>query len=210
MDAKNSPTQHAVVAAVSLGGVALLRFVLENPWPMSFARVAFILLFLILIIGPLMKLTKSSKKASPLLDPWRWRGELGIWFTIAALAHFILLWVDRPLGTMIKIGGSGYGLANLIGLIALLWALLLAITSFNKAIMFIGLGAWKWLHSFTYVVFYLSAAHIAYFQFFSTYGGETGPDWFGYVVAITAVLVIILQLTAFGVEVSKHRKKVAK
>lgn len=209
MDAKNSPIQHMIVAVLSLVTVALFRFVLDMAWPASFARVAFILLFFILIIGPLMKLTAPLKKILPSTSVWSWRGELGIWFTITALVHFILLWLARPLTEMIKIGGSGYGLANLLGLVALLWALVLTITSFNKVILFLGLGAWKWLHSFTYVVFYLSAAHISYFQFFSTYGGPAGPDWFGYSVVTMAAIVIALQLVAFSFEVSAHRKKVA-
>jgi sulfoxide reductase heme-binding subunit YedZ len=210
MDAKNSPIQHGIVAIASLSVIAVFRFVLEMPWPMAFARTSFILLFLILIIGPLMKLGIPKKKSSLFAAPWNWRGELGIWFTLTAAAHFILLWLDRPLGQMIKIGGSGYGLANFIGLVALVWALLLAITSLNKIILFIGLGSWKWLHSFTYVVLYLSAAHIAYFQFFSTYGDEVGPDWFGYTVAAMTVIVVMLQLTAFVSEVSTYRKKVTK
>lgn len=66
MDAKNSPTQHIVVAVLSLAVVALFRFALELPWAMSFARASFILLFLILIIGPLMKFGKPSKKNNAL------------------------------------------------------------------------------------------------------------------------------------------------
>lgn len=210
MDAKNSPIQHCIVAAISLGAAVVFRFLFELPWPMSFARVSFILLFLILIIGPLGKLKKPMKSALPLAATWSWRGELGIWFTITVLVHFVLLWLERPLTQMIKIGGGGYGLANLLGLVALTWALFLTITSLNKVIMFIGLGAWKWLHSFTYVVFYLSSAHIVYYQFFSTYTGEVGPDWFGYIVVTMAVTVIALQLIAFALEVSKHREKIGK
>lgn len=207
MDAKNSPKQHMIVAASSLGLVALFRFVLDMPWPMSFARVSCVLLFLILIIGPLQKLKTPAKKATAMSAAWSWRGELGIWFTITALTHFILLWLERPLGQMIRIGGSGYSLANLIGLFALIWALFLAITSVNKVILFLGLGVWKWVHSFTYVVFYLSVAHISYFQFFSTYGDEVGPDWFGYTAVTMALIVITLQCIAFVAVVSAHRKK---
>ena len=103
-------------------------------------------------------------------------------------------------------GGSGYGLTNLIGLIALFWAVLLTITSFNKVITFIGIGAWKWLHSLTYVIFYLVSAHFIYFQFFSTYG-EVGPDWFGYTAVAMAIIIIVLQLIAFIIAITKHRKE---
>lgn len=210
MDAKNSPTKHIAVATVSAALIVVFRLLIEMPWPMAFARVSFILLFLILIIGPLQKLKNPAKKASATVAAWSWRGELGIWFTITALVHFILLWIDRSLGQMIRIGGSGYGLANVIGLVALVWAVILAITSLNAVIMFLGLKVWKWVHSFTYVVFYLVVAHIAYFQFFSTYGGGVDTDWFGYMMLGMAVIVLVLQCSAFVSVVSAHRKKLQK
>ena len=206
MDTKNTPTQHLIVGIFSLALVAILKFLLETPWSTSFGRVSFILLFLILIIGPLMRLKQPTKSSSPLIAPWSWRGELGIWFTLTALTHFIIVIAGRPFSSLIKIGGAGFGLANLLGLIALFWALILTATSFGKVILFLGVGAWKWLHSLTYVVFYLVAAHFIYFQFFSTYG-EIGPDWFGYTAVIMAMIIIALQLIAFIVAITKHRKK---
>lgn len=109
---------------------------------------------------------------------------------------------------MIRIGGSGYSLANLVGLVALVWAVFLAVTSFNRVITFLGLNIWKWVHSFTYTAFYLTVAHIVYFQFFSTYGGEVGPDWFGYMMAIMTAIVVALQFIAFFTVLGRHRKKV--
>ena len=72
---------------------------------------------------------------------------------------------------------------------------LITITSFGKIISFLGVSLWKWLHSFTYVVFYLVFGHFIYFQFFSTYG-EIGPDWFGYTSVAMTIIVVILQLVA--------------
>lgn len=210
MDAKNSLLNHIIVGAGTLGLVAVFHYVLGLEWPLAFARTSFVLIFLILLIGPLQKIKAPLKNAISFEVPLSWRGELGLWFTATALTHFVLLWLERPLGQMIRIGGSGYGLANFIGLVALLWTLVLAATSFNKIIIFLGLGAWKWLHGFTHVVFYLSIAHIVYFQFFSTHGGESGPDWFGYMAAVMASITVLLQLTAFAFSVSAHRKKIHK
>ena len=195
MDAKNTPIQHIIVGIFSLLLIAISRFLLETPWSTSLGRVLFILLFLILIIGPIMRLKKPTKSSSPLATPWSWRGELGIWFAITGLVHFIIIVVNRPFSNLIKIGDGGFGLANLLGLIALVWALLLAITSFGKIISFLGVSLWKWLHSFTYVVFYLVFGHFIYFQFFSTYG-KLGPDWFGYTAVTMVIIVVILQLIA--------------
>lgn len=59
----------------------------------------------------------------------------------------------------------GFGLANLMGLVALIFALTLAATSFDKAVSFLGTLSWKWLHMFAYVIFYLIALHVIYFAF---------------------------------------------
>jgi sulfoxide reductase heme-binding subunit YedZ len=142
-----------------------------------------------------MRLKKPTQSSSPLFSPWSWRGELGIWFTLTALVHFIIILVLRSFSSLIHIGGEGYGLANLLGLIALFWSLLLTATSFGKVIEGLGIDLWKWLHSLTHAVFYLVSGHFIYFQFFSTYGG--GPDWFGYLAVIMVVIVIVLQLVTF-------------
>ncbi len=205
MDVKNSPKQHLIVGIFSIILVIILHYLLDLEWAKAFARTSFFLLFLIMIIGPLTRIKTPTKSAEPLVSPWRWRGELGIWFFLTALMHFILLLTDRSLSTMIKIGGSGYSLTNLLGLIALIMAILLAITSIGKVISWLGVRSWKRLHSLTYVVFYLVAAHYIYFQFFSTYG-KVGPDWFGWIATILTIIAIILQIIAFIKTVLKQKK----
>jgi methionine sulfoxide reductase heme-binding subunit len=206
MDARNTLRQHLIVGIFSLGLASIFKFLLNTSWAVSFARVSFILLFLILIIGPVMRLKKPAQSSSPLFAPWSWRGELGIWFTLTALTHFIIVILARPFSSLIKIGGEGYGLANLLGLIALFWALLLTATSFGKVIAFLGIDLWKWLHSLTHAIFYLVSGHFIYFQFFSTYGGG-GPDWFGYLAVIMVIIIIVLQLVTFLLMITKHRKE---
>ncbi len=206
MDIKNTPAQHIIVGAFSLALVAIFKLLLETPLSTSFARVSFILLSLTLLIGPVMRFKKPSMNSSPLTTPWTWRGELGIWFALMALIHFIVVLSERSLSDLIQIGGGGYGLANFIGLVALSWALILLLTSFNKVILFLGVVSWKWLHSLTYVIFYLVSSHFIYFQFFSSYG-EIGPDWFGYTAVVLAITIIALQLLAFSFAVIKHRSK---
>jgi len=153
-----------------------------------------------------MRLKNPMGILSPFITPWSWRGELGIWFTLTALTHFIVLLSKSSFFDLIKIGGAGYGLANFLGFIALFIALLLTATSFRKIIVFIGVESWKWLHSLTYVIFYLASAHFIYFQYFSTYG-EVGPDWFGYTAVVMAIIIIILQLFAFIATTKKYRDK---
>ncbi|MCR4323577.1 MAG: ferric reductase-like transmembrane domain-containing protein [Nanoarchaeota archaeon] len=207
MDARNTFRQHLIVGIFSLGLVCFFHYFLDVSWTVSFARVSFILLFLVLIIGPIMRLKKPTESSTPFLTPWSWRGELGIWFTLMALVHFIILLTGRSLSSMIKLGGEGYGLTNLLGLIALFWALILTATSFGKVIVFLGIDLWKWLHSLTHVVFYLVSGHFIYFQFFSTYGGRS-PDWFGYLAVAMVIIVVVLQLIALLLMITKHREEV--
>ncbi len=209
MDVKNTPRQHAIVGIFALTLVVFYNLVLHIEWATALGRASFVLLFLVMIIGPIMRIKKPSENALPLIAPWSWRGELGIWFALLGLGHFIIVLLDRPFNALIKIGGSGFGLANLLGLAALIWALFLMFTSFNKVIMYLGVTSWRWLHSFTNVVFYLVSAHFIYFQFFSTYG-DIGPDWFGYMAVAMAGTIIILQLTGFAVAVKKYRSEQSK
>jgi methionine sulfoxide reductase heme-binding subunit len=209
MDAKNTWFQHLVVGFFSLALVFGLNRFFDLRLSTAFARVSFLLLFLTLIIGPITKLKKPSVVSSPLKLPWSWRSELGIWFAVFSLAHFYFAMSGRPKWNFLAalgggIGGEGYGLANLLGFIALFWTLILAATSFGKVIKWLGVKSWKWLHSMTYVVFYLVAAHTFYFQFFSKYRG--GPDWFGWPAVVMTAIVVLLQLSAFAEAVIAQRR----
>lgn len=196
MDIKNTPSKHLAVGIFSLALVMIFHFLLKMEWTLAFARVAFILLFLVLLIGPMVRIKTPSKEMVPKMKPWSWRGELGIWFSIMALSHFVILLIERPLSRLIRLGGSGYSLTNFIGLIALVISILLAFASLEKVIRFLGVMSWRVLHSLTYVVFYLVAGHLAYFQFFSDHG-EIGPDWFGWLAVVMSIVIITLQITAF-------------
>lgn len=210
IDTTNTFKQHFIVAIFSLILAGVFHFVEGLRWSTSFARVSFILLFLTLIIGPIMRLKKPAKVFSPLKTPWTWRSELGIWFAVTGLIHVLFAMSGKPGWDLVNalggfVGGEGYGFANFLGLIALVWAIVLAVTSSNKAIKKLGVDSWKWLQSFAYVIFYLVLGHTMYFQFFSTYGG--GPDYFGYLVLVMAVLIIGLQIVGFVKTLKETSKK---
>lgn len=207
MDGYNTLKQHFIVGTISLILIYLSFQLTEASLAASFARVSFLLLFLTMIIGPIVKLKSPKPGTPPLMHPWTWRGEFGIWFTITGFMHFILLTMNRPLGSFIELGGGGYALANLLGAIALFWALILSATSCSKAIRMLGLSSWKWIQGFAYVIFYLTACHYIYFQFFSTHENSSGPDWFGYLATGMALLVIFLQFTSFFSVIRNDKRK---
>lgn len=211
IDVKNTLSKHFCVGAFSIVLAILLNYLSGVGWSTAFARVSFFLLFLTLIIGPVMRLRKPKKEFSVFKKPWTWRGELGIWFFITGLVHFYFAMNHDFIGGSLKgalgggIGGGGLGIANLLGLIALVLSLVLAATSFNKVIKYLGIESWKWIQSFTYVVFYLVFGHLAYFQFFTTHG--SGPDWFGYASIAMFLIILILQILAFIKTVKENRKE---
>lgn len=115
---------------------------------------AFVLLLLALSLGPAARLARSVTRLLP------WRRQLGIWFAVVAALHGVLVvhgwarWSLRrflgyevvpQLGREVRLE-PGFGLANLIGLTALSFALVLAATSSDRALRRLGAPAWKWLH----------------------------------------------------------------
>jgi sulfoxide reductase heme-binding subunit YedZ len=139
----------------------------------AFGGASFFLLWFAVFIGPAAKLL-------PVLNVvLSYRREAGVWFFIIALVHGYLIldgWVRwsvweffgyqyiAEIDTYLRVE-SGFGLANLLGFVALTFALALAATSFDKAVNWLGIQSWKWLHMFSYVVFYLGAMHVVYFAF---------------------------------------------
>jgi sulfoxide reductase heme-binding subunit YedZ len=206
--------RHCLTAVAA--GILTLSFWLSRPRWSSEMRLwkavgdaALVLLVVSLAIGPLVRLWR---RATPLLA---WRREAGIWFTVMATLHTLLIlngWVRwsalRFLGYEFipQVGRNvrleaGFGLANIIGVLALLWALVLAATSSDRAVRRLGPAAWKWLHTGAYVIFYLVLAHVAYFLFqhftYSFHKPVPPPDWFRLPFLLMGLAVIGLQATAF-------------
>lgn len=187
----------------------------------AFGDSSLVLLAASLALGPLVRLRPQLAPLLPL------RRELGIQFAVLAGIHTLLIlagWVRwdilRFLGyEYIDAAGrwvrleSGFGLANIAGLVALAWAVVLAVTSSDAATRFLGASAWKWLHGAAYSVFYLVVLHTAYFLFlhytFSFHRPVPPPDWFRWPFLALAAAVVTLQLVAFVVTVRRRRERLA-
>jgi len=172
---------------------------------------AYILLLAALMLGPITKLVPSTRK-------WlRWRRQIGIWFALTATLHGVLIlngwarWSLRrflgyefipQLGREVRLE-PGFGLANLIGIVALVLALILAATSSDRALRSLGRPAWSWLHRLSQTTLILTMLHGSYFLFihFTQSFHKVAPpnlDWFRIPFLVAGIAVIALQAAAFA------------
>ena len=199
IDTTNKLSYHFATGLISFASIFLF-LVLGIEVSRAVAATAFFLLFLVMVIGPIMRLWRHLARMLLWELPWGWRGELGIWFVLLSIVHgFLVMQVKNWQLPAINIG-------SLLGLIALFWAMVLAATSFSKVIKFIGVDQWRWLHTVgTYVIFYLLATHIIRYTFGHP-RGYTGPNWLPWLYLIMIVTVIVLQFTAFVKSVIYYQK----
>lgn len=185
----------------------------------AFGDASVVLLFGSLTLGPLAKMSRRSARMLP------WRRELGVWCAVTAIVHAVLVlmwWVDWDLGRLMgyefvpQLGRTarlepGFGLANLMGLVAVVWAAVLASTSSDRAVRLLGSSAWKWLHHGAYVLFYLSVIHAAYFLFMhytlSFHRAVPPPNWFRWPLVLMGMSVLALQYGAFVKTTRKRRNR---
>lgn len=183
----------------------------------AFGDAAIVLLFAVLALGPAARFSTAVGRLLP------WRRQIGIWAAATAFVHTFLVldgWVRwdvrRFLGFEFvpQLGREarmepGFGLANLIGLIAVLWLLALAVTSTDRAVRRLGPAGWKWLHSGAYTIFYLSVLHSAYFLFLhytlSFHRDAPPPNWFRMPLLVLGALVLALQWAAFVATIRRRR-----
>ncbi|MBT5772834.1 MAG: hypothetical protein HOH95_00485 [Dehalococcoidia bacterium] len=203
-------------AAVAVGlAVAYLFWTSRPLWDpemrlwKSVGDASLILLYATLIPGPLARLAPRTARLIP------WRRELGIWFGVFALVHTFLILDGWARWSLQRLLGyefipeldryarlePGFGLANLIGIAAVLITIALLATSTDWALHRLGASAWKFLHNSVYIIFWLILLHTAYFLFihYSPHFHRLPPppDWFRYPFLILTLGLIALQTTAF-------------
>lgn len=180
---------------------------------------ALLLLLVTVALGPLARLARPARRLLP------WRRETGIWFGLLASLHAVLIlngWARWSLERLFgyefvpQLGRTarmepGFGLANLLGLLALAWTIALVATSTDRAVRWLGPKSWKWLHNATQTVFWLVTAHVGYFLFLhytlSFHRQPPPPDWFRLPFVALALAVIGLQVAAFVVTTRRQRAR---
>jgi sulfoxide reductase heme-binding subunit YedZ len=127
-------------------------------WNRAFGDVSLILVAIAMALGPLSRLRRKTVRSLP------YRRELGIYAIVLATIHTIIIlvgWVNLDLMRLIGFElhpelqryvmfDQGFGLANLIGVLALLYGLILAITSNDRSMRVLGSTVWKFVQQGTH------------------------------------------------------------
>ena len=218
----NSLRRHLVVASVAVA-LSFVFWLSHYDWHdemrlwRALGDAGYALLFATLIIGPM---SKVWPRTSFLL---LWRREFGIWFAALAVSHGLLIahgWANWDIATFFgyefipQLGRlarlePGFGLANTLGFVAFMWIAILALTSSDRAMRWLGASSWKWIHTGSYTVFYMVAIHTSYFLFIhytESFHREIPPQSaFIPVFVIMSFAVLVFQV-ASQIKVVKSRK----
>ncbi len=201
IDAQNKLSHHISIVILSslfayilwLSGIRTGRVI---------AAIPFFLLFLVLIIGPLVKIWPCITKIPPKEFPCGVRAELGIWFVIWSIIHVLFVFSNRNWEVMEYLKGMSPWAFG--AFIAIFMGIVLAATSFKGAIIYLGADSWKWLQNFTYVIFWLTAVHVIDRALLRP--GFPPTDGLHWAYLIMFAIVPILQLAGFIKTVKEYRQ----
>jgi len=204
-------SRHLLVIIISVIGVyafleSRAQWLEMHRWNRAIGDMSLMLIAFSMAIGPISRLMPKVRAAIP------WRREFGIYGVILAIIHtFIILagWVEwelirlfgyqlHPSGVYIMLQ-QGFGLANVIGIIALFYGLVLALSSSDWSQRVLSGPIWKYLQQSAYVLWMLIVVHTAYFLYlhFQDYhraGPE--PNWAQWPFAGLVTTIIVLQMAA--------------
>lgn len=157
------------LAALLVWAFAVLRTDLSemHQWNRAFGDASLVMIAVVMALGPFSRLWRRATGALT------WRRELGIWGFLAGLVHagFILFgWVDlewqrlfgfefHPQLLRYVMFDKGFGLANVIGILALIYSLVLALTSNDVSQRWLGMSFWKHIQTGAYILWTTLIAH---------------------------------------------------
>lgn len=204
--------RHLLVIALAAAGTAIFLYSRAewsgmHRWNRAVGDVSLVLVALAMALGPMSRLWRKTAIFIP------YRRELGIYAVLLALIHSIIIligWVELDLMRLVGFEfhpglqkyvmvQQGFGLANLIGVLALIYGAILAITSNDRSLRLLGNTVWKFVQRGTYVLWWLTVVHVGYFLYlhFLDYHRPTPePNWFQWPFVGLVGLVLILQITA--------------
>ncbi len=206
-------TRH--LAALILAGLGTYAFMESRAewsamhrWNRAIGDMSLVLVALSMAIGPLARLLAVFRTTIP------WRRELGIYGVLLAVVHTVIIlagWVEWDLmrlfgyelhpqtGVYVMLQ-HGFGLANAIGILALVYGIVLALASNDWSQRLLSGSVWKFLQQSAYVLWMLIVIHTAYFlylHFQDFHRNLPDPNWAQIPFAGLVALVTLLQLAAF-------------
>lgn len=186
---------------------------LQHALNLGLAYAALVLLALALAIGPLARL--EARFFGRLVTV---RREIGVVGGLLALAHVVLstrlhvkwqlplFFFNLKNGRIVELNDRVDGIANWLGLAALLLLVPILLTSNDRAERFLGAPGWKWLQSHTYTLFALAAFHTAIFLQVAV-KGRARPDSFWLVFWLAVGGALLLQSLAYAVTIARRRAR---
>lgn len=176
-------------------------------WNRAIGDVSLVLIAMAMMLGPLSRLWRGAVRVLP------YRRELGIYAVLLAFVHAVIIllgWVEldlmRLFGFEFHPGlqryvmvNHGFALANVLGLLGLAYGLVLGVTSNDLSLRLLGNNIWKYVQRGTYVLWWLSVAHTAYFLFihFLDFHRQTPePNWAQWPFVALVGTVLGLQIAA--------------
>ena len=184
----------------------------------AFGDVALILIMISLFIG-------SAARLFPFMNRYKsWLKEIGIVAIILSLIHvYIVLkgWIEWDFAELFGyalnsrtnqyvLTDPGFALANIVGIIALLYGLVLLLTSNNSSVRFLTYDSWKYLQQRSVHILYLFAAiHTAYFLYFYFFAfprKPPPPNFFIYLFPALFICLSAIQAAAFCKQVLINRR----
>lgn len=204
--------RHLVV--IALGAIGVYGFLLSrgqwsemHRWNRAVGDMSVVLIALSMAAGPLARLWAGGRGLLP------WRRELGIWGMVLAGIHTVIIlagWIQwewpRLFGYLFHpqleryvMVEQGFGIGNVIGIVALAYGLVLALTSNDWSQRLLGGSVWKYVQQGAYVLWAMIVTHTAYFlyiNFQDFHRPIPEPNWLQGPFAALVAGVLALQLAA--------------
>ncbi len=202
----------AVLLVTALGTYAFLESRAQwsdmHRWNRAVGDMSLVLVAISMMIGPLARLFSSFRVSIP------WRREFGIYGVLLAIVHTVIIlagWVEwnlirlfgyelhPALGQYVMLQ-HGFALANVIGIVALVYGLVLALASNDVSQRVLSGTVWKFLQQSAYVLWMLIVIHTAYFMYLhfqDFHRSVPEPNWAQIPFAGLVIFVSLLQLAAF-------------
>jgi sulfoxide reductase heme-binding subunit YedZ len=204
--------RHWLVQLISAAGIVGLLFGRSewsqmHVWNRAAGDMSLILVATAMAIGPLCRLWLPARRF--LL----WRREIGIYAIVLAVIHTVIVLVGWVSFDLMRLFGfefhpqldryvmvqHGFAIANIAGVVALVYGLVLGLTSNDLSQRVLGTSVWKHVQQGTYVLWWLAVLHTGYFLFlhFLDYHKQIpAPNWARWPFVMLVAGVVMLQICA--------------